>query len=381
MVFESFHEQGFIIHMIFLFGALTLFYLINGVYYFWGIQRLSIRMKGVNQVDIRKHPFVSIIVPARNEVNTITRCLNCLMKQDYPGDRFEIIPVNDASKDGTLEVIVAAAGSDSRIRPVHILSEERAQKGKIHAIDQGIQKARGEIIITTDADVWMGPHWINSMVHAFSDRTGLIMGITLEEFSGDFIHAFQALDGAGIRVIAAALAEMNNPITCQGSNLAFRREVYFQVRESVLTLGITFGNREWLMQEIDIATDWEIHPQLDPDSFAYTTSTDTWSALINQRSRWASTGKNYTKFSVRVYLYTIYFTLFSFILGFFILTPNLIGLQWVIKLCVDLSVALAVVRVLQQQKLLFAFPLVFILQPLMVVITAFMGTFGLYRWK
>ena len=367
--------------MIYLFGALTLFYLINGMYYFWGIRRLSIRMKGVNQKDIRKYPFVSIIVPARNEVNTITRCLNCLMKQDYPGDRFEIIPVNDASKDGTLEVIVAAAGSDSRIRPIHILPEERAQKGKINAIDQGIQKSRGEIIITTDADVWMGSHWIKSMVHAFSDRTGLIMGITLEEFSGDSIHAFQALDGAGIRVIAAALAEMNNPITCQGSNLAFRREAYFEVRESVLTLGITFGNREWLMQEIDIATDWEIHPLLVPESLVYTTSTDTWSALINQRSRWASTGKNYTKFSVRVYLYMIYFTLFGFILGLFLLTPNVIGLQWVIKLCVDLSVALAVVRVLQQQKLLFAFPLVFILQPLMVIITAFMGTFGLYRWK
>ena len=140
-------------------------------------------------------PFVSIIIPVRNEVSTIKQCIDCLINQEYPEDQFEIIPVNDASKDGTLEVIVAAAGSDSRIRPVHILSEERAQKGKINAIDQGIQKARGEIIITTDADVWMGPHWINSMVHAFSDRTGLIMGITLEEFSGDFIHAFQALDG------------------------------------------------------------------------------------------------------------------------------------------------------------------------------------------
>ena len=55
------------------------------------------------------------------------------------------------------------------------------------------------------------------------------------------------------------------------------------------------------MQEIDIATDWKIKTQLHPESIAYTRPPDTWRALINQRSRWASTGKNYSKFSVRLY--------------------------------------------------------------------------------
>ena len=54
---------------------------------------------------------------------------------------------------------------------------------------------------------------------------------------------------------------------------------------------------------------------------------------------------------------------------------------WGIKLLIDLAIALAVVKVVQQPSLLYAFPLVFFVQPVMVVITAFLGTFDFYRWK
>ena len=135
------------------------------------------------------------------------------------------------------------------------------------------------------------------------------------------------------------------------------------------------------MQEIDIATDWKIKTQLHPESIAYTRPPDTLRALINQRSRWASTGKNYSKLSVRLYLTIIYFSLLAFIVAPFYVTIQMSGIIWGMKLLIDLGVALAVIKVIHQPRLLYAFPLVFFLQPIMVVITAFMGTFGLYRWK
>ena len=57
------------------------------------------------------------------------------------------------------------------------------------------------------------------------------------------------------------------------------------------------------------------------------------------------------------------------------------GIKIARKLLIDLAVTLTVVKALHQPRLLYAFPLVFFLQPIMVVITAFLGTFGLYRWK
>ena len=135
------------------------------------------------------------------------------------------------------------------------------------------------------------------------------------------------------------------------------------------------------MQEIDLATDWKIKTQLHPESIAHTYSPDTWRALINQRSRWASTGKNYSKLSVRLYLTIIYFSLLAVIVGPFYLTIQMSGIIWGMKLLIDLAVALAIINAIHQPRLLYAFPLVFFLQPIMVVITAFRGTFGLYRWK
>ena len=46
-----------------------------------------------------------MIIPARNEVGTIKKCIDYLIKQKYPEDKFEIIPVNDASNDGTEDLI------------------------------------------------------------------------------------------------------------------------------------------------------------------------------------------------------------------------------------------------------------------------------------
>ena len=362
-------------------AILVFFYVINGLIYLFAIMYLLIKKAKKDDLQNNKYPFVSIIIPSRNESQNIIKCLECLKNQSYPSDKFEIIPVNDASEDGTDKILNQMAENDPHIQPVHVLVSKRKNQGKLNAIDMGIQCAKGNIIITTDADIRMEANWLSHMVKGFDSNTGLIIGMTLDEFTSHPVHVFQALDGAGIRIIAAALAEINKPITCQGSNLAFRKEAYIQVRERVLALATSCGNREWLMQEIDIATDWEIKTQLHPESIAYTRPPDTWRTLINQRSRWASTGKNYSKLSVRLYLTFIYFSLLAFIVGPFVLAVNISGIILGMKLFIDLAVALAVVKALNQPRLLYAFPLVFFLQPLMVVIAAFLGTFGLYRWK
>ena len=132
---------------------------------------------------------------------------------------------------------------------------------------------------------------------------------------------------------------------------------------------------------IDISTDWRIKPLMNPESFVYTNPPDTWKTLLNQRIRWASTGKDYAKLSVRIYLTLIYLTLLSFILGLCKLSPGYFVIMWGVKLLVDIPVAILVTRTMHQQKLLFAFPLVYILQPFIVVIATFLGILRLYRWK
>ena len=86
-------------------------------------------------------PFVSIIVAARNESRAIEDCLRGLAAQDYPANRYEIVVVDGASTDDTVEQVRAAAEKDSRISVV-----ANPARTTPSAFNIGIRVARGEIV-------------------------------------------------------------------------------------------------------------------------------------------------------------------------------------------------------------------------------------------
>jgi chlorobactene glucosyltransferase len=113
--------------------------------------------------DWRRLPFVSIIVPARNEQDNIERCILSLLAQDYPS--FEIIVVNDNSTDKTLRIVqdvksrVRGLREDSSL-PMHRLKiitvTEKPEKwtGKTWASEQAYLQSAGNVLLFTDADTY-----------------------------------------------------------------------------------------------------------------------------------------------------------------------------------------------------------------------------------
>ena len=100
--------------------------------------------------NIRTFPKVSIILPARNEEKYIAKCLDSLINQDYPN--FEIIAVNDSSTDGTGVIMQQYAAKNPRILVVHAKSKPEGWAGKNWACFQGYLRARGDLLLFTDAD-------------------------------------------------------------------------------------------------------------------------------------------------------------------------------------------------------------------------------------
>ena len=95
-------------------------------------------------------PKVSIILPARNEEDFISKCLETLSIQDY--NDFEIIAIDDSSEDKTGEIIEEFSKKNSKI--IHVTAREKPENwmGKNWACMEGFKKATGEIILFTDAD-------------------------------------------------------------------------------------------------------------------------------------------------------------------------------------------------------------------------------------
>ena len=99
---------------------------------------------------IKNFPKVSIILPARNEEKYIARCLDSLLKQNYPN--FEIIAINDSSRDRTEVIMQHYAARDPRILVVNAKSKPVGWVGKNWACYQGYLRATGNLLLFTDAD-------------------------------------------------------------------------------------------------------------------------------------------------------------------------------------------------------------------------------------
>ena len=111
-------------------------------------------------------PFLSVVVPCRNEVRSLGRCLASVIASDYPQNRLEVLVVDGASTDGTRDVIAHWARSDERIRMV-----ENPRRTTPAALNRGIAMASGEMIARLDAHAALTPTYLSRAVE-YLETTG-----------------------------------------------------------------------------------------------------------------------------------------------------------------------------------------------------------------
>ena len=132
-----------------------------------------------NHISIGKNPFVSIIIAARNEELNIAEILDCLKVQNYPQNKYEVIICNDRSIDNTSKIIDYFKNDFPNLFSINIKVLPNEWAGKKWALYNGIKKARGEIILQTDADCIVNKNWIKAIVSQFEDETvGFVCGLS-----------------------------------------------------------------------------------------------------------------------------------------------------------------------------------------------------------
>ena len=144
-------------------------------------------------------PGVSVVVAARNEADTLQELLNDLVQQDYPRGKLDITIVSDRSIDGTWNIIQDYSQLHPTVQGIKIENTDSQMTPKKRALTRGIEKTNGEVIISTDGDCSVPIGWIRSMVEAFDDDTGIVVGrSTIDTTNPSFLHFYQGLDFLGI---------------------------------------------------------------------------------------------------------------------------------------------------------------------------------------
>ena len=126
------------------------------------------------RLDDEKLPSATVIVAARNEEENISRCLESLGKLVYPVDKLEVIIVNDRSTDKTGEIVGDFITSRNNFRIIIPDEPKGKMVGKVNALATAIREAKGEIILTTDADCEVKPAWVKTIASHYFDDVGMV---------------------------------------------------------------------------------------------------------------------------------------------------------------------------------------------------------------
>ncbi len=177
---------------------------------------------------------LSVIVSSKDEEKNLPFLLESLENQAY-GD-FEIVLINDRSKDATLDILKAFKGKHGdRVKIIDNREEPVGCNPKQFALDLGITRAEGNLFLFTDADCILPHHWTEYYLYYFArfrkirtllgKRVGLLFGQILVRHDNSFLQRYQKFDQMLIHQYNSGSAGMGLLTGCFGNNLAIEKEL------------------------------------------------------------------------------------------------------------------------------------------------------------
>ena len=182
--------------------------------------------------DLQEAPYVTVIVPARDEADNIGRCLCSLLTQDYPALRLKIIIVDDRSADDTAAIVRRIAADHSQLSLMQSPPLPPRWTGKSHACWIGAQAAppESEWLCFIDADVWGGSPLLSSAMQAALDRKLDLLSLTprqhLKSFAERLILPCGLILLSFVQNLAQAQARSSSQVTATGQFILVRRAAY-----------------------------------------------------------------------------------------------------------------------------------------------------------
>lgn len=316
--------------------------------------------KKFRQLKESELPSVSIIVAARNEEENILRCMTSLDNLIYPEGKLEILLVDDRSTDKTGALISQFIEGKTKFRKV-VTEENRGKlKGKTNALAAAIEFAKGEVILTTDADCEVNPSWAKTLASYYLPDVGLVNGFTSQEYYNNF-SGMQNLDFIYLLTVAAGTINYNLPLSCIGNNMSYRKSAYDEVG-GYENLPFSVTEDFNLLFAIHKLKKYKVIYPFDRDAHVISKPCSSLRDLYRQKKRWGVGGM---KSPLRGYLVMTsgFVAHIAILISPFFFSPVVAGLI-VFKLIIDfmfLYVILKELSIADSLKYFLAFEIYFIL--------------------
>lgn len=259
--------------------VMSFFWMSGGLYYYLRRER-SARPR-TDPPPMSGLPFATILIPCHNEGAQVDETMEAALAQHYPD--YEVIAINDGSRDDTADKLDALAQRHERLRVVHL----DRNLGKANALRMGALAARSEYLICIDGDALLDPFAVHWMIwHLTSGpRVGAVTGNPRIRNRSTLLGKLQVGEFSSIiGIIKRAQRVYGRLFTVSGVISGFRRTALNR---------IGYWSDDMVTEDIDISwrlqmDSWDI--RYEPNALCFILMPETLRGLWRQRLRWAQGG-------------------------------------------------------------------------------------------
>jgi len=278
---------------------------------------------------------ISIIICAKNEENNLTKFLPLIAAQNYP--KFEIVLVNDASKDNTLDVMQNFKNSFStkKITIQIITINKENSKGKKNALTFGINSAKYSHLLLTDADCKPNSNdWIKEMISNFSNEKTIVLGYgAYRKIKNSFLNKIIRFETLLTAIQYFSYAKIGQAYMGVGRNIAYNKDEFINAKGFKNHNNIISGDDDLFINQITTAKNTSIC--FNKKSFTISEPKTNFKVWLNQKRRHITNSSHYKN-------------IHKLLLGIFYISQVLFWLLaltlLILKINPDLTILLIIIR-------------------------------------
>ena len=367
-----------------IYGLLILLLIYAGLIGILSLGAVNLKSLKFNTEQDSERGF-SIIVPFRNEASNIEKTLNSLLGQNYSKEQLEIILVDDHSEDSSPGIAqsVISQNPDSDIK-LFTLAEDKF--GKKQAISFGIEKAKHEWLLLTDADCHYPTNWVKAIDLVLKDSSvDMLVGPVMYSEDKSLLHAFQQLELACLQTATMGGINLEEPIMANGANLAYKKSAFQEVGGFLANEKVASGDDVFLLHKFH-SEGKRIKYLKNKEAMVTTSSEPNLKDLINQRIRWAAKARVYKSTFSKFVGLLVFLTNLTIVLGPVLVLVGLITWKFLVyfffnKLLMDMVCAFVALYYFGKKRMIIHHLWASFIYPFFSTYVAFASLFKGYHWK
>lgn len=356
----------------------------------WGFSKVKLfgppELVEGQQTDSGNKTGFSIVIPFRNEEHHLPDLLQSITQLSYSKEQFEIIFVDDASKDNSAGVINNWRMENPWIH-LTILDNVRISKSpKKDAITRAVMIAKHPWIITTDADCMVQPDWLSVYDAYIQNHTTaeMIAGAVRFPTKGFLLSHFQQMDMLSLQGASIGSFGLEEAFMCNGANFAYTKTFFSDLKGFRGNNHIASGDDVFLLQKAIAHCSEKVHYLKNQDAIVTTKPEKSWFKLFKQRVRWASKATAYQSDFAKGLAILVFLANLTLLCGLVLSFFNLMQIQFLIalffvKFTVDFILMYQANRFLKMR--MYSVLVSSLLYPVFSTLVALYSLIGGFEWK